>query len=81
MDPFASLLSEPFLTRLAYTECEAAVLVVVVYLATRMLGKWIPARMAFCVVVRRLFKAGHAERGAGAVGRLSGAACAGPTNS
>ena len=49
MDPFASLLSEPFLTRLAYTECEAAVLVVVVYLATRMLGKWIPARWRFAL--------------------------------
>ena len=34
--------------------------------------------LAVCVVVRRLFKAGHAERGAAAVGRLSGAACAGP---
>ena len=49
MNPFASLLSEQNLTRLAYNECEAAVLVVVVYLVTWVLGKRLPAHWRFAL--------------------------------
>ncbi len=47
MELSAWLLSEENLIRLAHTECEAAFLVVVVYFATRLLGKWLPARWRF----------------------------------